>query len=116
MLNINANINKGDKMIKLTDKETKLVQVLIDNNDDTHCHCISEQYFNQQGCEHRKLGWSFTTLKGVLGSIINKRLLTYDQTNEHWDWFKFYVEINPSIKTSNDYVNALQKQLIEEKA
>ena len=103
-------------MIKLTDKENKLVQVLLDNNDDTDCHCISEQYFNQQNCEHRQLGWSFTTLKGVLGSIINKGLLTYDQTNEHGDWFKFYVEINPAIKTSNDYVNALEKQLIEDRA
>ena len=111
-------------MIKLTDKENKLVQVLLDNNDGTDCHCISEQYFNEQGCEHRQLGWSFTTLKGVLGSIISKGLLTYDQTNEHGDWFKFYVNVSPertgeeeqSIKTPQDYVNALQKQLIEERA
>ena len=103
-------------MIKLTDKENKLVQVLLDNNDGTDCHCISEEYFNDKHCEHRQLGWSFTTLKGVLGSIINKGLLTYDQTNEHGDWFKFYVEINPSIKTTNDYVNALKKQLTEERA
>jgi hypothetical protein len=33
--------NLGEKMIKLTDKENKLVQVLLDNNDDTDCHCIS---------------------------------------------------------------------------
>ncbi len=31
------NNNLGEKMIKLTDKENKLVQVLLDNNDDTDC-------------------------------------------------------------------------------
>ncbi len=111
-------------MIKLTDKENKLLQVLLDNNDGTDCHCISEEYFNQKDCEHRQLGWSFTTLKGVLGSIINKGLLTYSLTNEHGDWFQFYVSVNPertgeeeqSIKTSLDYVNALEKKLIEERA
>jgi hypothetical protein len=123
------NNNLGEKMIKLTDKENKLVQVLLDNNDGTDCHCISEQYFNEKRnneyvCEHRQLGWSFTTLKGVLGSIINKGLLTFDQTNEHGDWFRFYVGVSPeitgeekqSIKNPLDYVNALEKQLIEERA
>ena len=58
----------------------------------------------------------------LLGSIINKGLLTFDQTNEHGDWFRFYVGVSPeitgeekqSIKTPQDYVNALEKQLTEE--
>jgi hypothetical protein len=125
----NQKTNEGENMIKLTDKENKLMQVLLDNNDGTDCHCISEKYFNEKRnnqyvSEHRQLGWSFTTLKGVLGSIINKGLLTYDQTNEHGDWFKFYVGVSPevtgeeeqSIKTPLDYVNKLQKKLIQERS
>tara|TARA_Y100000389_G_scaffold37566_1_gene31904 strand:- start:15524 stop:15892 length:369 start_codon:yes stop_codon:yes gene_type:complete len=112
------------KMIKLTDKETKLVQLLLDNNDGTDSHCVEKNWFNSEWCEHKKLGWSFETLRGVFGSIIDKGLLTYSQKNENGEWYQWYVHVSPeitgedepSIKTPSDYLNALEKQLIEERA
>lgn len=111
-------------MIKLTDKETKLVQLLLDNNDGTDSHCVEKNWFNSEWCEHKKLGWSFETLRGVFGSIIDKGLLTYSQKNENGEWYQWYVHVSPeitgedepSIKTPSDYLNALEKQLIEERA
>jgi len=66
-------------MITLTDKETKLVDYLLANTDGSDSHICSEQFMDL-----KKLGWSMETLKGVFGSLVNKKILAYgDFIPEH---------------------------------
>ncbi len=105
-------------MIKLTDKENKLLQYLIDNNQDSMCvEC------NSEWDDHKRLGWSFETFRGVFGSIVDKGLLEYTHQNDNGDIYVWAYPVhhevhqndNYEIKTTSDYLNAVSKGMTIEK-
>jgi hypothetical protein len=59
-------------MTTLTEKETKLVDYLLANTDGSDGHICSEKFMDL-----KELDWSMETLKGVFGSLVNKKILTY---------------------------------------
>lgn len=69
-------------MIKLTDKEKELFELILKDADSSECAIIGADItLCPDGVigtkNHIKLGWSFDTLKGVLGSLINKNIIEY---------------------------------------
>ena len=106
-------------MIKLTDKENKLVQYFLDKNDDSDCHLINEKEF----LDHKELGWSFKVLEGVFGSIISKGLLQEVDENDFgivYQWaypvsFGQHGNSNYEIKTTAEYLTAFENEMDREK-
>jgi len=73
-------------MTTLTEKETKLVDYLLANTDGSDGHICSEKFMDL-----KELDWSMETLKGVFGSLVNKKILTYgdfipDHNAESYYW------------------------------
>lgn len=73
-------------MIKLTDKETKLIEYLLANTDGSDGHICSEKFMDL-----KELDWSMETLKGVFGSLVKKNILFYgdfiqDHNAESYYW------------------------------
>jgi|TARA_X000001382_G_scaffold11661_1_gene7847 hypothetical protein len=112
------NNNLGEKMIKLTDKENKLVQHLLDDTDGSDAHCC-----NSEWDDHKRLGWTFETYRGVFGSIVDKGLLEYTHQNDNGDIYVWAYPVhwevhqndNYEIKTTSDYLNAVSKGMTIEK-
>ena len=90
---------KGESMITLTEKETLLAQHLIDTTDDSEAHICSEDWI-----DIKSLGFDIKTLKGVFGSLVQKNLLEYSDTNENGD---IYVWTYPVLENNIKDVNEL---------
>ena len=86
-------------MITLTEKETLLAQHLIDTTDDSEAHICSEDWI-----DIKSLGFDIKTLKGVFGSLVQKNLLEYSDTNENGD---IYVWTYPVLENNIKDVNEL---------
>ena len=71
-------------MITLTEKETLLAQHLIDTTDDSEAHICSEDWI-----DIKSLGFDVKTLKGVFGSLVQKDLLRYTDTNENGEIYRW---------------------------
>tara|TARA_Y100000114_G_C11516844_1_gene211624 strand:+ start:17 stop:472 length:456 start_codon:yes stop_codon:yes gene_type:complete len=90
MLNIKKTNNlRGESMITLTEKENKLLQYFLNNNDGTDCHIISKDWD-----DHKDLGWSFETLRGVFASIIDKGILDYVDENDNGEIYQFTIPVD----------------------
>lgn len=76
-------------MITLTEKENKLLQYFLNNNDGTDSHIISKDWD-----DHKDLGWSFETLRGVFASIIDKGILDYVDENENGEIYQFTIPVD----------------------
>ena len=90
-------------MIKLTDKETKLTEYLLNNTDGSDGHICSEQFMDL-----KELGWSMETLKGVFGSLVNKSILCYgdflhDHNAEYYYW-RLPVSEERQLGSSEKYI------------
>ena len=91
--------NNEDKMISLTEKETLLAQELINTTDSSEAHICSEDWI-----DIKSLGFDIQTLKGVFGSLVQKNLLEYSDTNENGD---IYVWTYPVLENNIKDVNEL---------
>ena len=91
--------NNEDKMISLTEKETLLAQELINTTDSSEAHICSEDWI-----DIKSLGFDIKTLKGVFGSLVQKNLLEYSDTNENGD---IYVWTYPVLENNIKDVNQL---------
>jgi hypothetical protein len=125
MLNKLTQTKQGEKMIKLTDKENKLVQEMLDNNDGSDVQIF--EYINI-----KKLGFKLNEAKGVFGSIIDKGLLEHDPERsrerkescgedvELYQWaypvdYEQHLNENYEIKTTADYLTAFENEMDREK-
>ena len=112
-------------MITLTEKETKLVQHLIDINDGSDAHS-----FNWIDLE--KINMSQNEAKGVFGSIVDKDILEYsefhtdsrkDNSGENIEIYTFTIPVDAEqqehrlnsdvlyeIKSTQDYLNLFNKE------
>ena len=91
-------------MITLTEKETLLAQHLIDTTDDSEAHICSEDWI-----DIKSLGFDIQTLKGVFGSLVQKNLLEYSDTNENGDIYVWtYSVLENNIKDVNELL--IQKE------
>ena len=86
-------------MITLTQKETLLAQELINTTDSSEAHICSEDWI-----DIKSLGFDIQTLKGVFGSLVQKNLLEYSDTNENGD---IYVWTYPVLENNIKHVNEL---------
>jgi len=98
MFNINKN-EREETMITLTEKETLLAQELINTTDDSNAHICSEDWIDIQS-----LGFDVKTLKGVFGSLVQKGLLEYSDTNENGE---IYIWTIPNVVHEIKNVNEL---------
>ncbi len=101
-------------MITLTNKETRLAQALIDNNDDSDAHICSEEWIDIEA-----LDFSVSTLKGVFGSLVQKGLLDYSDTNDNGEIYRWTIPVSTgtqeegketNIKTTEDYLKYMNKE------
>ena len=76
-------------MVTLTEKETKLVQHLIDTNDGSDSHICNKDFINI-----KNLNFDIKTLKGVFGSLVQKGLLEYSDTNDNGEVYKWAIPID----------------------
>lgn len=112
-------------MITLTEKETILVQHLIDINDGSDAHSFD-------WIDLEKINMSQNAAKGVFGSIVDKDILEYsefhtdirkDNSGEDIEIYTFTVPVNEEqqehrlnsnalyeIKTTKDYLNLINKE------
>ena len=86
-------------MISLTEKETLLAQELINTTDSSEAHICSKDWI-----DIKSLGFDIKTLKGVFGSLVQKNLLKYSDTNENGD---IYVWTHPVLENNIKDVNEL---------
>ena len=86
-------------MITLTEKEVSLTQHLIDTTDDSESHICSEDWIDIQS-----LRFDVKTLKGVFGSLVQKGLLKYSDTNENGE---IYIWKTPVRENNINNVNEL---------
>ena len=92
-------------MITLTEKETLLAQHLIDTTDDSEAHICSEDWI-----DIKSLGFDVKTLKGVFGSLVQKHLLEYSDTNENGDIYVWtYPVCENDIKDVDELLNKKEK-------
>ncbi len=85
-------------MITLTDKETLLAQELINTTDSSEAHICSEDWI-----DIKSLGFNIKTLKGVFGSLVQKDLLYYSDTNENGEIYRWtYPVCENDIKDVNE--------------
>ena len=91
-------------MISLTEKETLLAQELINTTDSSEAHICSEDWI-----DIKSLGFDIKTLKGVFGSLVQKNLLEYSDTNENGDIYVWsYPVLENNIKDVNELL--IQKE------
>jgi len=76
-------------MITLTEKENKLVQHLIDTNDGSDSHICNKDFI-----DIKTLNFDIKTLKGVFGSLVQKGLLEYNDTNDNGEVYKWAIPID----------------------
>ncbi len=112
-------------MITLTEKETKLVQEMLDTNDGSDVHAF-------EFIDIESLGFKLNEAKGVFGSIIDKGLLEYDYERsedrkansgedfELYQWtypvdFEQHGNENYEIKTTAEYLTAFENKMDREK-
>ena len=117
--------NKGEKMITLTEKETKLVQEMLDTNDGSDVHAF-------EFIDIESLGLKLNEAKGVFGSIIDKGLLEHDPERsedrkrscgedvELYQWtypvdYEQHGNENYEIKTTAEYLTAFENKMDREK-
>ena len=86
-------------MISLTEKETLLAQELKNTTDSSEAHICSEDWI-----DIKSLGFDIKTLKGVFGSLAQKNLLKYSDTNENGE---IYVWTHPVCENDIQNVNEL---------
>ena len=86
-------------MITLTQKETLLAQELINTTDGSEAHICSENWI-----DIKSLGFDVKTLKGVFGSLVQKGLLKYSDTNENGE---IYIWKTPVRENNINNVNEL---------
>ena len=92
-------------MITLTEKEESLTQHLIDTTDDSESHICSEDWIDIQS-----LGFDVKTLKGVFGSLVQKQLLEYSDTNENGDIYVWtYPVCDNDIKDVDELLNKKER-------
>ena len=102
-------------MVTLTEKETKLVDYLLANTDGSDGHICSEKFMDL-----KELDWSMETLKGVFGSLVNKKILTYgdfipDHNAESYYWTVPVHEERQKSTLNGTYnpINSVQELLIK---
>jgi len=92
-------------MITLTQKETLLAQHLIDTTDDSEAHICSEDWI-----DIKSLGFDIKTLKGVFGSLVQKDLLYYSDTNENGEIYRWtYNVAENNIENVNQLLNKMER-------
>mgnify|MGYP003632700236 FL=1 len=114
-----------ETMVTLTEKETKLVQHLIDINDGSDAHSFD-------WIDLEKINMNQNEAKGVFGSIIDKDILEYsefhtdirkDNGGEDIEIYTFTIPVDGEqqehrldsdvlyeIKTTQDYLNLVNKE------
>ena len=108
-------------MVTLTEKETKLVQHLIDINDGSDAHSFD-------WIDLEKINMSQNEAKGVFGSIVDKDILEYseyhtedrkDSTGEDIEIYTFSTPVSfaqqeegkeVDIKSTQDYLNLFNRE------
>ena len=102
-------------MLTLTEKETKLVDYLLANTDGSDGHICSEKFMDL-----KELDWSMETLKGVFGSLVNKKILTYgdfipDHNAESYYWTVPVHEERQKSTVDGTYnpINSVQELLVK---
>ena len=92
-------------MITLTEKETLLAQHLIDTTDDSEAHICSKDWIDIES-----LGFDIKTLKGVFGSLVQKNLLHYSDTNENGEIYRWtYNVAENNIKNVNELLSKKER-------
>lgn len=92
-------------MITLTKKETLLAQELINTTDGSEAHICSEDWI-----DIKSLGFDVNTLKGVFGSLVQKNLLEYSDTNENGDIYVWtYPVCENDIKNVHEFLTKKEK-------
>ena len=92
-------------MITLTEKETLLAQHLIDTTDDSEAHICSEDWI-----DIKSLGFNIKTLKGVFGSLVQKDLLHYSDTNENGEIYRWtYNVAENNIENVNQLLRNMER-------
>jgi len=95
---------EGKKMITLTKKETELAQYLIDTTDGSEAHICSEDWI-----DIKSLGFDIKSLKGVFGSLVQKDLLHYSDTNENGEIYTWtYPVCENDIKDVNQLLTRME--------
>jgi len=82
------------KMITLTENETKLAQVLIDQTDGTNSAICYGKWLPL-----KELNMNMKTVKGVFGSLVKKGFL-YDGEADEEDYEVYYWTVN--VRTDDD--------------
>ena len=81
-------------MITLTEKENQLAQELIDQNDGTDAHICNTEFIDLES-----LKFSVDTLKGVFGSLVQKGLLDYDDTNDNGEIYRWTIPVDSEVQS-----------------
>ena len=79
-------------MITLTEKETRLAQELIEQNDGSDAHICNTEFIDLES-----LKFSVDTLKGVFGSLVQKGLLYYDDTNDNGEIYRWTIPVDSEV-------------------
>ena len=92
-------------MIQLTDKETLLAQELINTTDSSEAHICSKDFI-----DIKLLGFDIKTLKGVFGSLVQKDLLHYSDTNENGEIYRWtYPVCENDVKDVNELLTKMER-------
>jgi hypothetical protein len=98
-------------MLTLTEKETKLVDYLLANTDGSDAHICSDEFINLS-----ELNFSLETLKGVFGSLVNKNILKYGDSNENGEVYFWAIPVSEEQQLNyGEYnpINSVQELLIK---
>lgn len=86
-------------MITLTNNEKKLAQHLIDGTDGTDAHICSSDFIDIE-----ELNFSVSTLKGVFGSLVQKGLLDYSDTNENGEIYRWSIPVDTEVQCQGSHL------------